>query len=460
MSEIFEKFKKDIEAKSFDLNHRKTIRFNISRYDEAVIRGKKQYIDLELAKRRAANLKHNAISRLDDYLIEFEANFVRRGGKVIWAENEETAIKEILTILKKYGAQTVVKQKSMVTEEIELNHALEKHNIEVLETDLGEFIVQLAHDKPYHIVTPVMHKSKEDIAELFHQKFNLPEHSSPEYITNFVRQYLRDKFTKADVGITGCNFLIADVGAVGLTENEGNGLLSLSLPKLHIVIAGIEKVIPSINNLDLFLPLLATHGTGQNITVYNNIVFGPRQEGEADGPDDMYVILLDNNRTEIMKHEKVRESLHCIRCGACLNGCPIYKNIGGHAYGAVYSGPIGSVISPHLNGLEDYKHLSFASSLCGKCTEVCPVKINLHELLLFNRNESVKKHYFKFMDKFVQFVWKTAMLNRWMIDFFGAKTKNFFLGKFFSSAWGNRRELPVVKPKSFHQLWDEKQNQN
>jgi len=458
MSEVFEKFKKDSETKSFDLKHRKTLKFNIGKYDEAVIRGKKQYRDLELAKRRAANLKHNAISKLDDYLVEFEANFVKRGGKVIWAEDGETAIREIITILRKFDARTVVKQKSMVTEELELNHALEKHNIEVHETDLGEFIAQVAGEKPYHIVTPVMQKSKEDIAELFTEKFNTPKGSSPEFIAGWVRKYLREKFIKADAGITGCNFLIADMGAVGLTENEGNGLLSFAMPKLHIVIAGIEKVIPSLSNLDLFLPLLATHGTGQNITVYNNIVFGPRQEGETDGPEDMYVILLDNNRTEIMSHEKVREALHCIRCGACLNGCPIYKNIGGHSYGTVYSGPIGSVISPHLNGMEEYKHLSFASSLCGKCTEVCPVKINLHELLLYNRNESVKKGYTKLSDRFVQFVWKKAMLNRWMIDFFGAKTKNFFLNKFFKTTWGPRRDLPVVKSKSFRQLWSERQS--
>ncbi len=456
MSEPYEKFKKDSENKSFDLNHRKTIRFNIGRYEEAVIRGKKQYCDLELAKRRASVIKHKAINRLDDYLIDFEANFVRRGGKVVWAENGEIAIKEILTILKKYDARKVVKQKSMVTEELELNHALEKHNIEVVETDLGEFIVQVAGEKPYHIVTPVMHKSKEDVAELFHEKYNLPEKSTPEEITAFVRKLLRDKFVKADAGITGCNFLIADVGAVGLTENEGNGLLSISMPKLHIVIAGIEKVIPSINNLDLFLPLLATHGTGQNITVYNNIVFGPRQEGETDGPDDMYVILLDNNRTELMRHEKQREALHCIRCGACLNGCPVYKNIGGHAYGAVYSGPIGSVITPHLMGMQEYKHLSFASSLCGKCTEVCPVKINLHELLLYNRSESVKRKYTTYTERFIQFVWKKAMLNRWMMDFFGAKTKNFFMNKFFKSTWGSHRELPEIKPKSFNQLWKER----
>ena len=285
MSIVYEKFKKDSEAKSFDLNHRRTIAYNIGKYDDAVEKGKKQYRDLELAKRRAANLKHKSINKLDDYLIEFEANFIRRGGKVIWAENGETAINEILSILKKFDARKVVKQKSMVTEEIELNHALEKHGVEALETDLGEFIAQVAHEKPYHIVTPVMQKSKEDVAALFHEKYNLPENSSPEFITAFVRKLLRDKFIKADAGITGCNFLIADEGAIGLTENEGNGLLSISMPKLHIVIAGIEKVIPSLKDLDLFYPLLATHGTGQNMTVYNDIVFGPRQDGEPDGPD-------------------------------------------------------------------------------------------------------------------------------------------------------------------------------
>lgn len=301
-----------------------------------------------------------------------------------------------------------------------------------------------------------MHLSKEDIAELFHKKFKTPENSSPEEITSFVRKILRKKFTEADVGITGANFLISDIGAVGLTENEGNGVMSMSFPKVHIAIAGIEKLIPSIEDLDLFWPLLSSHGTGQNITVYNSIISGPKQNDEIDGPEEMYVILLDNNRTELLKKEKQRKALSCIRCGACLNNCPVYKNIGGHAYNTTYSGPIGSVISPYINGMEDFKHLSFASSLCGKCTENCPVKIPLHQLLLYNRNDSTKESKIKFSEKLMMFGWKKVMLNRSLMDMFGGKFKNAFIKTFFKKTWGPRRELPEIQPKSFRKLWREK----
>jgi L-lactate dehydrogenase complex protein LldF len=344
----------------------------------------------------------------------------------------------------------------MVTEEISLNEHLEKAGIESLETDLGEYIVQLAGEKPYHIVTPAMHKSKEQVAELFTEKFDLEAGSTPEQVTAFVRHLLREKFFNADIGITGANFLIADIGAVCLTENEGNAMLTMSFPKVHIVIAGIEKLIPKLRDLDLFWPLLATHGTGQNITVYNSIISGPRQDGETDGPEEMYVILLDNNRTEILAHKNQRRALGCIRCGACLNVCPVYKSIGGHSYGTTYSGPIGSVITPWMRGMKDFKHLSFASSLCGACTEVCPVKINLHELLLYNRNDSVKEGLASRFDKTLMYAYKTAMGKRKYLDMFSSKTKNKALKKFFAAAWGPHRELPEVAPKSFKDLWDER----
>jgi len=455
MSEKSIEFMKASEKKAYDLNHRKTINFNISRYDAAVPKGKMQYQNLELAKERAAHLKYKVLNDIDKYLIEFEANFSARGGKVIWAQDEEEAVKEILQILQKAEAKTLVKSKSMITEEIELNHHLEQHNIESLETDLGEYIVQLAGEKPYHIITPVMHKSKEDIAELFHEKFGLPPKSTPEEITAFVRRLLREKFTSADVGVTGANFIVADIGGIALTENEGNGLMSVSFPKIHISIVGYEKIIPSMKDLDLFWPLLATHGTGQNMTVYNTILTGPRQENETDGPAEMYVVILDNGRSEVLNQQEQRRALSCIRCGACLNGCPIYKNIGGHAYGTTYSGPIGSVITPYLRGLEEFKHLSFASSLCGKCTEVCPVNINLHALLLFNRRDSVQQGFTKRMDRISMFVWKQAMLRRWLLEKASPGMKNFALKKFFSKLWGPRREIPTINSKTFNRLWRE-----
>ncbi|MCD4772722.1 MAG: iron-sulfur cluster-binding protein [Bacteroidales bacterium] len=456
MTTISKKFTKDSEIKAFDINHRNTLKFNISRYHKAVNRGKKQFNDLEFARNRASNIKHKIINDLENYLTEFESNFTKRGGKIIWAEDSNEAIKEIIKILKKHNTKNVVKSKSMTTEEIELNHSLEKNKIESLETDLGEYIVQLNNQKPYHIVTPAMHLSKEDIAKLFNEKFKTPENSSPEEITAFVRQLLREKFTEADVGITGANFLISDIGGVGLTENEGNGVLSMSFPKIHIAITGIEKLIPSLEDLNLFWPLLSTHGTGQNITVYNSIITGPKQENEIDGPEEMYVVLLDNNRTNLLSKEKQRRALSCIRCGACLNNCPVYKNIGGHAYSTTYSGPIGSVITPYLNGMNDYKHLSFASSLCGRCTENCPVKIPLHQLLLYNRNASVKESKTKFSEKLMMFAWKKVMLNRFLMDIVGGNTKNIAIKMFFKKIWGPRRKLPKIQPKSFRKLWKER----
>jgi len=456
MSDSYSKFVTDSEKTAFDKVHRAILAFNISRYDAAVVKGKEQYCDLELAKKRAAHIKYKVITDMPKYLVDFEAAFQSRGGKVIWAQDGAEAVSEVLKIVKKQQANHIVKSKTMVTEEISLNEHLEKAGIESLETDLGEYIVQLAGEKPYHIVTPAMHKSKEQVAELFNEKFGLDSNSTPQQITAYVRGLLREKFFNADIGITGANFLVADIGAVCLTENEGNALMSMSFPKVHIVIAGIEKLIPKLRDLDLFWPLLATHGTGQNMTVYNSIITGPRQEGENDGPEEMYVILLDNNRTEILAHKNQRRALGCIRCGACLNVCPVYKSIGGHAYGTTYSGPIGSVITPWMRGMKEFKHLSFASSLCGACTEVCPIKINLHEQLLYNRNDSVKEGLASRFDKTVMYAYKTTMGKRKYMDLFSGKTKNKALKKFFTVAWGPRRELPEVAAKSFKELWDER----
>ncbi len=460
MSEIHKKFLVDSEKLSFDKVHRRKLNFNIGRYDEAVVRGKRQYANLDLARKRAAYLKHRLLENLEKYLNEFETNFEKNGGKIIWAQHAEEAVKEILKVIQQHDVKLVVKSKSMLTEEIEFNQALEKHNIKSVETDLGEYIVQVAGEKPYHILTPAMHKSKEDVAKLFHEKFDLPENSSPSDITQFVRQKLRALFQTADAGVTGANFLIADSGSIALTENEGNGMMTFSFPKVHIVVAGIERLIPSLRDLDLFWPLLATHGTGQNITVYNSIVSGPRKVGEIDGPNEMYVVLLDNGRSELLKHPHQRRALSCIRCGACLNACPVYRSIGGYTYNATYTGPIGSVITPHLKGMKEYKHLSFASSLCGKCTEVCPVKINLHELLLFNRNESVKTGCATWTEKEAQKIARKAMLKRWMMDFGGGKMKNMAMKTFMKNAWGPRRTLPEFATKSFRQQWIEKHGEN
>ena len=456
MSKAADLFLEASEQKAFDVQHRQTIQYNIAQYDKKVLEGKEQYSNLELAKTRAAAIKQKSIDNLEKYLIEFEANFIKRGGKVIWAQDGEEAVKEALLIMKKADAKTVVKSKSMVTEEVNFNEELKRNKIESIETDLGEYIVQLRNEAPYHIVTPAMHLTKEEIAKTFHEKKGTPLDFTPEQITNFVRQELRTRFTKADVGVSGGNFLIADVGGVAVTENEGNGLMSAAFPKIHIAIVGIEKMIPSIMDLDLFFPLLATYGTGQHITAYNTVYTGPKQPGETDGPEEMYVILLDNGRSELLNDAEQRRALSCIRCGACLNVCPVYQTIGGHAYNTAYSGPIGSVITPHLRGMDEFKHLSYASTLCGKCTEVCPVKIDIHKLLLLNRKEAIDKGYSSKSENWAWFFWKGAMLKRAKMDKGGAKVKNFMLKQFFKKQWGDRRELPVVANKSFNQTWRER----
>ncbi|HSW67485.1 MAG TPA: lactate utilization protein B [Bacteroidales bacterium] len=440
---------------AFEREHRRRINSNIEKYDIAVSKGKQLYANIELAKRKASAIKHKVINHLEHQLLEFEKNFDDNGGKVIWALDAEAAVREVRAIIKRESVSMVVKSKSMVTEEIGLNKYLKNKKVEVFESDLGEFIVQQAGQQPYHIVTPAMHLVKEDIAELFHNKFSLHKNSSPADIALFVRKYFREKFKQSEINITGANFLIAETGSVVLTENEGNGLLSASLPKIHIVITGIEKIIPTLGDLEHFLPLLATHATGQRLSAYNSIINGPRRQGENDGPEEMYVILIDNGRTNLLEQHVQRRALACIRCGACLNACPVYKNIGGHAYGVPYSGPIGAVIMPFMKKFQNYIHLSYASSLCGRCTDVCPVKINLHELLLFNRNSSVQQKNYTRTDKFVFRIWKNLMLNRKRLDFIGVGAKNKLIKHFFSKSWGSRRTLPHFQKKRFGAIWDE-----
>ncbi len=459
MSETSETFIAKSSIKAADLEHRRKINFNIGKYNAAVPQGKTQFENVNLARERAKNIKWRAIETLDQQLEEFEMNFTKRGGKVIWAENSAQAIEEILNICKQKNCKTLVKSKSMVTEEIHLNDALEQNGIESIETDLGEYIQQLDGEAPYHIVTPAMHKSKEDVAKLFAEKLGTDPKLTPEELTLVARNILRKKYVEAEVGVTGANFIISDIGAIAVTENEGNARLSCSFPKTHIVIVGIEKMIPSITDLALFWPLLSTFGTGQKITVYNTIITGPRQKNETDGPEEMYVILLDNERTNILKNPKQRESLYCIRCGACLNACPVYKNIGGHAYGATYSGPIGSVITPHLQGMEDFKHLSFASSLCGNCTEVCAVKINLHELLLENRQESVEEGHTTFTERMAWKIWKTASTKRSLMNMGNGKLKNKIVNRLFKDWSKNRGELDFSQ-KTFNQMWKERSKIN
>lgn len=448
-------FKAKSSIKAADLEHRRKINFNIGKYNSKVVEGKQQFTQLMPAREKAKNIRWRAIETLDQQLETFELQFTRNGGKVIWAENAAQACEEILKICKAKQCKTLVKSKSMVTEEIHLNDFLQQHAIESVETDLGEYIQQLDGEAPYHIVTPAMHKSKEDVAKLFAEKLGTDPNATPEQLTLTARAILREKYVQAEVGVTGANFILADIGGIAITENEGNARLSCAFPKTHIVVVGIEKVLPSMQDLSLFWPLLATYGTGQQVTVYNSIVTGPRQSVEHDGPEEMYVILLDNGRTNVLANTATRESLYCIRCGACLNACPVYKNVGGHSYGTTYSGPIGSVITPHLKDLDEYKHLSHASSLCGNCTEVCPVRINLHTLLLENRMEAVEAGHASIAEKAAWMVWKQAILRRSLLNIGGAKIKNKVINTLFT-AWVQHRGELYFPEKNFNQLWKER----
>lgn len=447
-------FKKESHAAVRNVSLQEKIASNNKQYQASFQEGKKQYFNLEMAKQRAAVVKWKSLENLDKYLITFEANFIKSGGKIIWAKDAAEALEEIKAIVIQANARTIVKSKSMVAEEIGLNASLEKIDRLPVETDLGQFIVQQADEKPSHLIAPALHKSKEEIAHLFHEKYNLPINSTPGDIVKFTRKLLRDKFIQADIGITGANFIIADAGAVSVTENEGNAWLGMAFPKIHIVVTGIEKIIPSLTDLDLFLPLLSTFGTGQQLSVYNSIVSGPKQADEPDGPEEMYVVLVDNERTTLLAEPAQRQSLTCIRCSACLNVCPVYANIGGHAYGTVYNGPIGSAINPHFNGNATFGFLSEVTTLCGRCSEVCPVKIDLHKVFLYNKRKAVLKQEVPKSLKWYYFFWRKAMLNRKVMNLGGMKTKSMLFDGLFKS-WNGLREMPKIQKKSFNDLWRE-----
>lgn len=449
-------FLKEAEEKAFDLGHRERINHNIAKYNAKVPEGKMQFDDFEQAREQAAFIKRKVINNWEKYLLEFEQNATRNGINVLWASTKQEALDHILEILTDHNCKSVVKSKSMISEELGLNHVLEKNNIEPVETDLGEFIVQLGNEAPYHIVTPAMHKSKNDIAELFHEKLDTPLDYTAEQLTLEARKVLRSKFVNADAGITGANFIIADTGSITVTENEGNARMATSLPKTHIVLAGIERILPSIKDLPLFLPLLATTGTGQKMTSYNTIFSGPKKNNEIDGPEEMYVVLIDNGRSRILGHEHQREALACIRCGACLNACPVYKNIGGHTYKSPYNGPIGSVITPYIRGFEENIHLSYASSICGACSSVCPVKIPIHNLLLYNKQDYVSNYKTSAKEDRTWSMAARILTSRKLMNSGSAGIKNLFIRIATKNTWGKRKETLKCAPKNFNQLWKER----
>lgn len=453
MSSRKKQFLLEAERVAFDPEHRRKIQYNLGKYFSAVERGLSRYKDFERARDQASQIKDYALNNIDTLLEELVENMRRNGIEVYLVDTDRDVLGVLEQIIKQEQVRLVVKSKSMTSEEIGLNEFLEKHGIEVLETDLGEFIVQQAGEKPYHIVTPAMHKSRQDVARLYHEKFGTPENASPQELTRFTRQYLRQKFVQADMGITGANFLIADQGAIALTENEGNAFMSFSFPRVHVAIAGFEKIIPSYRHLSHLWQVLANRGTGQSITVYNSIVRGPRRQGEDNGPERMIVILFDNGRTRLLEQEEHRLALKCIRCGACLNFCPIYQNIGGYTYDAVYSGPIGSVLMPFFKGFDEYGHLSYACTVCRKCEQVCPVKIPLPDLLLANRRDFVKQGLPDVGEKLVFRIFGLAVRIPSVFGIGLAWLKNLFIRPIEPKLWSKYRRFPRFK-KPFRRRFD------
>jgi L-lactate dehydrogenase complex protein LldF len=443
-----------------DLDHRTKIRTALKSYEKARDEKKALFQDWEAARDQAARIKWEAINHLDAYLVEFVDRLRERGTTVFWAGNGEEARDYIVNLAKQKNARTIIKSKSMTSEEIHLNAALESAGYEVVESDLGEFIVQLRGEPPYHLVFPAMHLTRHEISDLFREKLHSDRTNNPEDLTMIARRELRSKYLQADIGITGANFGIAETGMISITENEGNARLTIALPKVHVALMGIEKVVPKLSDLALFLPLLATAGTGQQITCYNSLVGGPRQPDEPDGPDEFHVVLLDNRRTELLADVEQRDALRCIRCGACLNVCPIFRNVGGHTYETTYQGPIGSVITPHLRGLMDWKHLSDASSLCGACTETCPVKIDLHHHLLQNRRNAAASEpdpLEQFAFRVFAFLMRFPRLANLLVR--GSRRLQPVVERLEPilpaplKAWMSSRDLPAIPAKSFRDYW-------
>jgi L-lactate dehydrogenase complex protein LldF len=341
----------------------------------------------EQLRTEARAIKDDVLLNLDRYLVEFATNAEQRGAKIHWARDAAEANQVVRRLAHERGARKLVKSKSMVTEEIHLNAALEADGLEVIETDLGEYIIQLAGETPSHIIVPAIHKTKQQIAELFAAKLGIEPTDDVDLLTSAARQVLRRRFAEADIGISGVNFGVAETGTILILENEGNIRLTTSLPKTHIAVMGIEKILPRFSDLDVFLKLLPRSGTGQQLTTYQSLITGTKRHSDDEGPAELHIVLLDNGRSRMLAHPVTRQALACIRCGACLNACPVYQQIGGHAYGSVYPGPIGAVITPQLIGFNKASQLPYASSLCGACREVCPVKIDIPELLLHLRAE-------------------------------------------------------------------------
>ncbi len=417
------------------------------------------------------HIRQRSLAQLPELLTQLETNLTRLGVQVHWAETTEQACAIIHEIMLDKNGTLMVKGKSMVSEEIELNHYLAERGIEAIESDMGEYIVQMAGEKPTHIVMPAIHKTKEQISTLFHEHLNTAETHDVDELIQIGRHALRGVYRRADVGLSGVNFAVAETGTLCLVENEGNGRLSTTIPPVHIAITGIEKVVAKLSDVVPLYSLLTRSAVGLDITTYFNLITGPRRSGELDGPQEMHLVLLDNGRTQAYADEQLRKTLQCIRCGACMNHCPVYSRIGGAAYGTTYPGPIGEIISPHMMGLEATKDLPTASSLCGACGEVCPVRIPIPELLIRLRTEAQRapdesvEHTLRGQGAAhslsEQMAWRafTGIFgNRTTYKLFGWAATRFRALTPSQKAWTQNHTPLKPAKKTLHQLMMEKQN--
>ncbi|MBI2171569.1 MAG: iron-sulfur cluster-binding protein [Chloroflexi bacterium] len=419
---------------------------------------------------RAREIRRHTLERLDYYVGLLADNVVRNGGAVHFARDAHEAAQIVLDIARRNGVKLAVKGKSMVSEEMALNHLLAANGVEALETDLGEYIIQLAGETPFHIVAPAIHKSQEEVAELFARKLGTPEGADAEALTRIARETLRQKFLQAGMGISGVNFAIAETGTVCIVTNEGNGRMSTSLPPIHVALMGMEKVTPALEDLGVFYRLLPRAATGQRATSYFTLVSGPRRNEDEDGPEQFHLVMMDNGRSRLLADPELREALFCIRCGACLNACPVYRKVGGHAYGWVYPGPIGAVVTPAMVGLPKAVALPFASTLCGACREVCPVKINIPRMLLKLRADAVEgapgQRKASWYEGLTFRAWGRLMRSERTLA--RARGVAVFLQRPFSRdgwlqkmplplfyRWTRGRDFPTLARRSFHELWED-----
>ena len=438
---------------AFDEEHWQKINYGTGCYEQSFSRGKVNYRNMDLEKQRAYTLRNKSIMKLEKLLVDFETHFNANGGKVLWARNANDALSLIYEIITMERANSVSRSNSMVLDEIGLNDFLNRKNISFIETNSARFVLQTAGQKPYHPVAPAMHLSKEEINKVLTEHFKLKPDSSAKQMINFVRFKVGNAVKEAQICITGANFLLSEEGGVVLTENEGNILKTSSQAKVHIVVAGLGKVIPNLDDLSVMLPLLSSHATGQPMAAYNSITFGPTKNGT--GPSSMYVILLDNGRSQVLEHERQRQVMSCIHCGACVSVCPIYKNIGGYTYDIPHVGPMGTVITPLMSELKDYAHLTSVCALCGRCTEICPVRIPLDDLIIENRRfvKDEKAGNSKLDAMFRLMIWHCKSRKKMDSPLFMKKME---LKRFINSqTWGSHRALPEFAPKSFSQIWRE-----